>query len=273
MDSLLRLRYMAASDSNRAMLCPVGSSWRRIRLLYPGINLYSPDERHPSEAGTYAAACSFYSSIFGKSPVGAGYTGSLMLSDAADIQAAAKAVVHDSLAYWRQWWRPTAAPNAAFGENITGTTVTFISSSLYATTFAWTFGDGGSSTLANPTHTYSMPRSYMVRLVVTSACGDVDTLSKTIQIATTGLFTNPIAGNAPTIFPNPVRGTLHLRDLNGHYNRLQLQDVMGRILADEALENAAGHHKLDMEDIPGGLYQLILTGGAYRRIILVEKSR
>jgi outer membrane biosynthesis protein TonB len=40
-----------------------------------------------------------------------------------------------------------------------------------ATDFAWTFGDGGTSTGANPTHSYDLPGTYTVRLTVTGPGG------------------------------------------------------------------------------------------------------
>jgi len=46
-------------------------------------------------------------------------------------------------------------------------------------TFQWHFGDGGQSTLENPTHGYSRVGNYSVSLTVTSGGGCVNTLSKT----------------------------------------------------------------------------------------------
>ncbi len=45
-------------------------------------------------------------------------------------------------------------------------------------TFAWTFGDGGNSTVLNPTHTYNANGSYSVMLAVTSPQGCTDTVYK-----------------------------------------------------------------------------------------------
>jgi len=39
------------------------------------------------------------------------------------------------------------------------------------TTWAWDFGDGGVSTLKNPSHQYNAPGTYTVSLTVTNACG------------------------------------------------------------------------------------------------------
>jgi hypothetical protein len=37
--------------------------------MHPEIELYATDGSHPSAAGSYAAACSFYSVILRKNPV------------------------------------------------------------------------------------------------------------------------------------------------------------------------------------------------------------
>lgn len=66
MDSLLHLRYMMMAEDNHAVVSPVGAVWNYIRANFPLIELYSPDESHPSVAGSYAAACCFYTSIFRK---------------------------------------------------------------------------------------------------------------------------------------------------------------------------------------------------------------
>jgi hypothetical protein len=68
MDSLLNLRYRIMADRNSAVLSPVGAVWRYIRQQHPTLELYQADGSHPSVAGTYAAACSFYAAAFRKSP-------------------------------------------------------------------------------------------------------------------------------------------------------------------------------------------------------------
>ena len=58
-------------------------------------------------------------------------------------------------------------------------TVQFLNQSTNATTYLWNFGDGTTSTLANPTHTYSTPGDYTVKLRGQSAgCGS-DSLIQT----------------------------------------------------------------------------------------------
>ena len=47
--------------------------------------------------------------------------------------------------------------------------------------YLWDFGDGASSTQANPNHTYAAAGSYPVSLKVTDAGGVSDTATQTIQ--------------------------------------------------------------------------------------------
>ena len=56
-------------------------------------------------------------------------------------------------------------------------TVTFANSSSNALTYLWDFGDGTTSTLENPTHTYTSPGSFTVKLTSTNSNGCAETLS------------------------------------------------------------------------------------------------
>ncbi len=60
-------------------------------------------------------------------------------------------------------------------------------SSCNATGYLWKFGDGNTSTLLDPLHTYSAPGNYSVSLIVTNECG-ADTANTIIKIVG-----NPIA--------------------------------------------------------------------------------
>lgn len=55
--------------------------------------------------------------------------------------------------------------------------ISFASTGLGGTTYAWDFGDGATSDVANPTHTYTAEGDYTVSLYVSGACGN-DELEK-----------------------------------------------------------------------------------------------
>jgi hypothetical protein len=65
--------YTAAGNANNALVIPAGLAFARARRQQPELNLYAPDRRHPSLAGTYLAACTTFAALTGRSPVGNTY--------------------------------------------------------------------------------------------------------------------------------------------------------------------------------------------------------
>jgi hypothetical protein len=71
---------------------------------------------------------------------------------------------------------PPTPPAASFTDAISGKTVTFVDTSTGSpTSWSWNFGDGGSSVLENPTHTYLASGNYAVKLTVSNASGSSST--------------------------------------------------------------------------------------------------
>jgi len=103
MDSLLYARYMYMAEANDASVCPVGRVWHYLRDNHDEIELYTLDESHPSLAGSYAAACAFYTMLFGRDPDSIAYDAGLGMKTASLIRSAVHEVVYDSL--WK-WQRP-----------------------------------------------------------------------------------------------------------------------------------------------------------------------
>lgn len=100
MDSMLYERYMYMARQYDASVCPVGRVWRYLRANNPEIELYQSDESHPSLAGSYAAACAFYTLIFHRSPQLITYQPEIDEREAATIREAVQRVVFDTLSFW-----------------------------------------------------------------------------------------------------------------------------------------------------------------------------
>lgn len=101
MDSLLYWRYMEMAETNHTAVAPVGRVWHVLRDQHPEIELYSSDESHPSPAGTYAAALTFYTMIFQNSPSCVTNDLTLSTADAQAIRETVETVVFDSLDFWQ----------------------------------------------------------------------------------------------------------------------------------------------------------------------------
>lgn len=90
-------------------------------------------------------------------------------------------------------------PVAGFTSNVNGLTASFTNTSTHATSYLWEFGDGETSTAANPTHTYAEDGTYTVTLSATNDCGTVTT-TQTVTIVTpptAGFSANVTTGCAP----------------------------------------------------------------------------
>jgi hypothetical protein len=73
MTAQLAEAYTVAGNANDALVIPAGLAFARAREKQPELNLYAPDKRHPSLAGTYLAACTTFAALTGRSPVGNSY--------------------------------------------------------------------------------------------------------------------------------------------------------------------------------------------------------
>jgi len=81
--------YLVTAQALNSPVAPVGVAWQAVRNLYPQINLWQDDGSHPTEEGTYLAACVFYADIFQQSPKGLSYQANLPTDTAQDLQKVA----------------------------------------------------------------------------------------------------------------------------------------------------------------------------------------
>lgn len=96
---------------------------------------------------------------------------------------------------------PPTGCNAWFVHTVNGMTVTFTDSSTHAggATYHWDFGDGDTSIVQNPVHTYAQNGIYLVLLTVTDSTGCTSTFVGFVSIGNSGgchaSFTATAIGN------------------------------------------------------------------------------
>lgn len=78
-------------------------------------------------------------------------------------------------------------PSSGFTSVVNTNSVSFTNTSSNATSYMWEFGDGGTSTEVNPSHTYTEDGTYTVTLSATNDCGT------TIYEETITIVTVPVA--------------------------------------------------------------------------------
>lgn len=81
--------YTKAGNDNGVLVIPAGLAFARSIAAKPELELYAPDKRHPSLAGSYLAAATVFAALTGNTPVGAKYTAGLDAATAAHLQTAA----------------------------------------------------------------------------------------------------------------------------------------------------------------------------------------
>ena len=95
MTTQLAEQYTIAGNANNALVIPAGLAFAKSVSRRPNLELYQPDLRHPTLAGTYLAACTSYATLQKKSPVGIKYTAGLDPEVATFLQQVAADTVRD----------------------------------------------------------------------------------------------------------------------------------------------------------------------------------
>ncbi len=93
--------YEGIANALDDLVVPVGLAFRRSLKERPDLVLHFKDNHHPSMAGTYLAACTFYSALYGKSPVGNPYIADLDSDTAKFLQGVAWETVRSYYAWPR----------------------------------------------------------------------------------------------------------------------------------------------------------------------------
>jgi hypothetical protein len=254
MDSLLRTRYTIMAQANKAILAPVGVAWHRFRDLYPATDLYQADESHPSTAGSYLAACSFYTIFFKKNPAAITYDYTLSAGDAAKVRQVVKAQVWDSLAKWYQYHSVPPAPKAVFSQTVSGRSAQFSNTSTGAARYVWSFGDGSTDTAAAPKHVYSTDGKYSVRLIAINCDGIRDTSTRQVNIGAAGIG----AAGSPAgvrVYPNPARDEIRI-SCAAKPAAILLFDARGRLC--RSVARPQREQILSLQGLAAGVYYLQL---------------
>ena len=143
--------------------------------------------------------------------------------------------------------------------------------------YSWDFGDGSTSTLASPSHTYSSIGMYTICLTVSSGtCSDtycetafVDTTingagiqSVSVQrMLVTGLSESKKSAVALKLFPNPASNELNISyPFKGEDYTVNISNQLGQVMLSRNVSGSSiDNLNLSIGELANGLYQVQVT--------------
>ncbi len=127
--------------------------------------------------------------------------------------------------------------------------VTFVDLSSDATSWSWDFGDGGSSSLQHPMHTFNSQGAYNVCQTATNSCGP-HVYCTPVVVSSVGLETEK--GNNPIkVYPNPAADRVFLTWSDSPFSWI-IRDVSGRSLMQGFSETETT--AVNIEGLAKGMY-------------------
>jgi PKD repeat protein len=266
MQDSLTSAYLEISEQLNIQCAPVGVTWQNI-LNDTTLVLHSGDNSHPNIDGSYVAALSIFSSIWKLGTSGLTYTAGLSNQLAQYYQSKSDNTIFNSA---NDWNLHINNPSANFSESILGNTATFanLSTSVNNTlTYSWDFGDGNTSSVQNPSHTYTTNGTYTVTLIA-SNCIFSDTITNTIQIGTNSMEEN--TNTNFEFYPNPTTHQITInveKQLLGSvytiYDYTRKSILTGKILSEQSV--------IDLGDLSKGIYLLSIGENLERTFKIVKE--
>lgn len=155
-----------------------------------------------------------------------------------------------------------------------GTYVSFYNYSLNGTSYLWDFGDGTTSTLENPTHTYPGPGTYFVTFTVTNQCG-TDVVTMWIGIKSEVGIEEISSIEDLQIYPIPSNEllTISFETQGSTEMGISVVNTLGQEIYNEVLGSIKGKYQkvLNVQNYPAGVYYLQLKadeGIAIRKFVV-----
>ena len=243
MQDRLRASYKLFADTTHATMSPAGEAYRKSIALNPSLELYNADQSHPSIEGSYLIACVFYEVLFHKSVLTNTYTSGVSATNVSFLQQIAHDVVNDSLSTWNIG---TYFPWAPFTNTLINTLNYQYTSASPTMINTWYFGDGTTSSLFNPSHTYLSNQTYTVSHVVRTGCK-----KDSASIILNTLLSNVQENNLSTfisIYPIPVNTRLTINTRNQVVQYIIYNAFGNLVLSGKASDT------IDVTALANGLY-------------------
>ena len=265
MQAGLRESYLNMGDFNNATVSPVGVAWKKVREADSTIVLYNADQSHPAIAGSYLAACVFYSIMFQKPSLGAYIPSTVDSSQAILIQTIASSTVLDSLSIW---YKGNLIAQKFSFANAGINSINVQDESLNVDSVCFNFGDGTEECAFNLNHQYSDTGIYIITETVYNDCYSSVSYD-TVYISEPPNSIKVVNDFTIEIFPNPVNDLLEIKTYSTSSYPVILYDLLGKEIQSYIIK---GNQKINVSSLNAGMYILKLSFNNKQETRLFIKS-
>lgn len=124
----------------------------------------------------------------------------------------------------------------------------------------WSFDDGNSSSVQNPSHQYTAAGNYQVCLTTFSVFGCIDNFCKNISFSSVGIDENGDK-NSLMIFPNPTNNNLTIVNAGFDVKELTIVDVLGKTVKTSITDK----NSINVAELPNGVYFIKISSNEYSK--------
>lgn len=167
---------------------------------------------------------------------------------------------------------PTPTADASFTQTNGSYTVQFLNNSINATSYSWDFGDGTTSTSANPSHIYATGGDFTVVLTATNGdCSNTFTINLTsVEVSENVAFEDLM------VYPNPTENELNIQfsSFDSGMMNATIFNLAGQVVSAEAFAVNAGNmfHTINTSNLESGVYFVNLSNNTSNITIRVIKK-
>ena len=123
-------------------------------------------------------------------------------------------------------------------------------------TYLWNFGDGNTSTIANPGNIYSASGPYTVTLTITNDCGS-NTFTDSILLTVAEIDELLVNGDV-NVSPNPSNGefTIDMELISNSNVSFRVENLVGALVYETQSITIDGAHSetISLGNVPTGVY-------------------
>jgi Secretion system C-terminal sorting domain len=246
--------YKFLRDTAHEIISPIGIAWERELDSLPAVDLWGPDQTHPSLAGAYLTASVIFTSIFRFNIENVQFTGGIDSAVARTLRLIAFHTVLDSII-------PDNLGAYIPGISVTGTALT---ATAGYTNYDWYRNDTLISSGPANTFSFSTSGCYYVIATNSNSCA-ARSPEKCVADDKTGI---PSLGAVPKVYPVPSAGFLTIDNDMYEAQRVTITNALGVIVKKTVL--GSNHQVISIQDLPAGVYLLTISDGehSYRQKII-----